>query len=57
MAKQRHDIGWKKRHQVHPARTGIRFVGGQRLARDLVNRGLASPIILGEISPYRGANK
>lgn len=53
---QKHDRGWQKRHQPARPRTGK--VEGGRLARDLVNRGLADPIILeGTSFPTRRGNK
>lgn len=50
MSQQRHDTGWKKRNRPSKPRAGDR-INTAGLARDLVNRGLADPLILGNIRP------
>lgn len=45
MSKQRHDTGWKKRHAEAAPRSEP--INASRLARNLVDRGLANPVILG----------
>jgi len=50
MSKQHHDTGWKKRN-AEPTRRSEGINAG-RLARSLVDRGLADPVILGNMRLY-----
>lgn len=53
MSNQRHDIGRQKREKGQQGR--IPLPNTERLARELVLKGLASPAILGR--PYRETNR
>jgi hypothetical protein len=52
--RQRHDTGWKKRNTPGKRKTTI---NGGELARDLVERGLASRDILDPTPRYRSQRK
>lgn len=49
---QKHDTGWKKRRAVLKAKDAPFSIGPSGLARDLVNRGLASVQILDSRGTY-----
>ncbi|EYR61922.1 hypothetical protein N866_14285 [Actinotalea ferrariae CF5-4] len=55
MSKQKHDLGYQKRRwaEAHQGRTAdVWRVGAlNRLAQDLVRRGVASPVIVGKYRP------
>lgn len=52
MSKQRHDKGWNKRNRRQ--RPVGPVTGAQWLAHQLVDRGIADPVILGKIPQQPG---
>jgi hypothetical protein len=51
MSKQKHDIGWRKRHRPTPRTRTFTTSELNKLAAQLVTRGLASPLIAATYRP------